>query len=263
MALMNYTGRETIDRNLIAIVPKENAPVLTVFLKIQQPLKDNPHFNDCHVVLDAFLRMRAQRKEFKSLALLAPSTEIAFDEFLPDDEVQFRLKVVRPADKVITGEVSSLRVTSDKPEEPLPGTRKSLLPVNWATEGDGMKGRFWKVDFSDPKYPVLLLAKGKFTACGDVNQPAFQALAFPAIMKEVLIYAFVTRFCNAPAWADDWKKLVFLLGCDPCPERTEGADSPWAVEEHLESVRKWIEVVSAEFAHRCHLDSITGDFKRS
>lgn len=263
MALMNYTGREAIDRDLIAIIPKKNAPVLTVFLKTQQPLKDNPRFGDCHVVLDAVLRTRAQRRELGPLADLAPSAEIAFDEFLPEDEVQFRLKVVRPADKVITGEVSGLRVKSDKPEEPASGKRKSLLPVNWATEGDGMKGRFWKVDYSDPKYPVLLLAKGKFAACGDVNHPAFQALAFPAIMKEVLTYAFATRFCNAPAWAEDWKKLVSLLGCDPCPERPEGADSPQEVEEHLESVRKWIDVASAAFANRCHIDSITGDFKRS
>lgn len=263
MALMNYTGREAIDRDLIAIVPKKNAPVLTVFLNTQQSLKDNPKFNGCQVVIDAVLRTRAQRKELGMLAELAPSAEIAFSEFQPDDEVQFRLKIVSPADKVITGEVSGLRVKSDKPEELAQGKRKSLLPVNWATDGDDMKGRFWKVDYNDPKYPVLLIAKGKFTACGDVNQPAFQALAFPAIMKEVLTYAFVTRFCNAPTWAEDWKKLVALLGCDPCPERPEGADSPQEIEEHLESVRKWIDVASARFAHECHLDSISGEFKRS
>lgn len=263
MALMNYTGREAIDRDLIAVVPKKNAPVLTVFLKTQQPLRDNPRFDGCHVVLDAVLRTRAQRMELGPLAELVPSVEIEFGEFLPDDEVQFRLKIVRPADKVITGEVSGLRIKSDKPEEPAPGRRKSLLPVTWATEGDGMKGRFWKVDFTTPQYPVLLIAKGKFAACGDVNNPAFQALAFPAIMKEVLTYAFVTRFCNPPPWTEDWKKLVSLLGCESCPERPEGADSPQEVEEHLESVRKWIDAASAHFASDCHLDSISGDFKRS
>lgn len=263
MALMNYTGREAIDRSLITLVPKKNAPILTVFLKTQQPLKDNPKFSGCEVVIEAVLRIRAQRKELGALAELPTSAEIAFSEFLPGDEVQFRLKIVSPGDKKITGEVSGLRVKSDKPEEPAPGKRKSLLPVNWATEGDDMKGRFWKVDYSDPKYPVLLIAKGKFTACGDVNQPAFQALAFPAIMKEVLTYAFITRFCNSPTWTEDWGKLVSILGCDPCPERPEGADSPQEIEEHLESVRKWIDMASACFAHECRLDSITGEFKRS
>lgn len=263
MALMNYTGREAIDRELVAIAPKREASVLTVFLKTQQALKDNPRFGGCQVVVDAVMRTRAQRQELGPLADLAPSVEIAFSEFLPDDEVLFRLKIVSPADKLITGEASGLRARSDKPEEPALGKRKSLLPVNWATDGDDMKGRFWKVDYNDPKHPVLLIAKGKFAACGDVNNPAFQALAFPAIMKEVLTYAFVMRFCNAPPWAEDWKKLVTLLGCDPCPERPDGADSPQEIEEHLESVRKWIDNASAWFAHGCRLDAITSEFKRS
>lgn len=263
MALMNYTGRESIARDLIMIEAKKNAPVLTVYLKSKQDLKDNPKFKDCQVVLDAVLRTRAQRMELGSLVDLPASKEVAFSDFQPGEEVKFRLKIVDPGDKKIIGEVSGLRVKSDKQDDPILGKKKTLLPVNWAAEGDEMKGQFWKLDYSNGNYPVLLLAKGKFTALGDVNLPVFRALAFPAIMKEVLTFAFVTKFDNIPAWAADWDKLATLLGCDPCPQRAETANAPQEVEEHFENVCKWIDDVSAQFAHECHLESITSEFKGS
>lgn len=260
MALMNYTGRESIDRDLITIEAKKNAPVLTVYLKSKQGLKDNPKFNGCLVVIDAVLRTRAQRIELGSLADLPVSKEVVFSDFLPGDEVKFRLKIVDPGDKKITGEVSGLRVKGDKLEDPILGKRKTLLPVNWAAEGDEMKGQFWKLDYSNGNFPVLLLAKGKFTALGDVNRPEFRALAFPAIMKEVLTFAFVTKFDNIPVWAEDWNKLALLLGCDPIPQRAETANAPQEVEEHFENVCKWIDEVSAQFAHECRLELITSEF---
>ena len=262
MALMNYTGRESIDRSLIDIIGEKNAPVLTVYLKTSPELKNNPKYAGCMVSLDAIRSTKAERRELGTVEDLPQSVKVVFRDFPSSNGVSFRLKVVRPIDKMIFGVASNLHEKEEKSSDNDTGSRKPLLPVNWAEQSDNLKGRFWKLNLRvPPSNPTLLLAKGKFSSLGEVNQPAFRALAFPSIMREILTYAFIVRFENPPQWADDWATLAKYLGCNELPVLPDGAESPQEIEEHLEAVEEWIDDAAARFAEDCHLNDITSEFK--
>ena len=262
MALMNYTGRETIDRGLVTIVSEKNVRPLTVYLKVDKSLKDNPRYENSNVVLEAVLRTMSERVDLGAVSELAPSVKVEFRNFMVSEGVLYTLKIVRQSDKMIAGEVDRLREKEEKSLKEEALRRKTLLPVNWAADGDNMKSRFWKVNFNG-MHPVLLIAKGKFSDKAAVNQPAFQALAFPAIFSEILTHTFITRFDNPPPWADDWDTLANVIGCDPRPSLKEDEDRRSELSDYFESVHEWIDDAAARFSDDCNLKRINSEFKRN
>ena len=85
MALMNYTGREAIDRGLITIVSEKDVLPLTVYLKVDNSLKNNPRYENSNVVLEAVLRTMSQRVDLGAVADLAPSVKVVFKRQKPAD----------------------------------------------------------------------------------------------------------------------------------------------------------------------------------
>ena len=73
MAVLNYTGREDIDRSQVEIVREKDIWPLTVYLKTQQELRDNAKYVGCDVVLVAYLRTKAERAELGPIASLKAS----------------------------------------------------------------------------------------------------------------------------------------------------------------------------------------------
>lgn len=262
MAVLNFTGREAIDRSLITITSEKNVQPLKIYLKTDASLKANPKYAGCDVVLEAYLRTKAERAELGKLADLKASTEIVFKEFLLAEGVQYRLKIVNPTDKKLAGVVDGLKEKDPKKPDDEPKKRKSVLDVNWAQSGDNLKNRFWKVDCHGAK-PTLLIRHGKFTSLGDVNEPAFQALAFPSILREVLTYAFVTRFDNPPGWSEDWEKLAFILGANERPQLNPAEKNRQNIEAYFEDMIDWIDTAAEKFAAECRLDGIDSSFKRN
>lgn len=261
MAVLNYTGREDIDRSQVEIVREKDMWPLTVYLKTQQELRDNAKYIGCDVVLVAYLRTKAERAELGSIASLKASVQVVFKEFQISEGVQYRLMVVRPSDKMLTGAVDGLKEKDPKKPKEEHKDRIPLLPVNWATDGDNMGGRFWKIDFKGSK-PTLLLQSGKFATLGDVNKLEFKALAFPSILKECLTEAFVTRFDNPPTWAENWETLARILGAEDRPMLSEGEKNRQNIQLYFEGTRDWIDSVAARFAADCKLASIDSEFKQ-
>lgn len=262
MAVLNFTGREAIDRSLVSISSAKDVQPLTIYLKTESELKANPKYAGCDVVLEAYLRTKAERVELGPLADLRPSVEIVFKEFLLAEGVQYRLKVVNPTDKKLAGVVDGLKERESKKSKDEPKKRKSVMDVNWAASGDNLKHRFWKVSFAGSK-PTLLIRPGKFATLGDVNQPAFQALAFPIILREVLAHAFITCFDNPPGWADDWEKLAYIIGATERPQLGPNEKSRQVLQQHFEDTVEWIDTVAEKFAADCKLDGIDSTFKRT
>ena len=261
MAVWNYTGRADIDRRLVSLSVDDKASPLKAYLRADPSLKANPKFAGCSVVLEAFLRTKAERADLGPLAALAPSVEVVFREFLLAEDVRFRLKVVNPADRRIAGVLDDIRGREPRPPKDDPRKRKTLLPVNWATDADNLGERFWKVSFAGPR-PTLLLRRGKFVTLGDADGPAFRALAFPAVLREVLSRAYIVQFRTEPPWREDWEKLVFLLdGTRPPAPPRDDRDAP-ALEAYFAEVSDWIDAVCARFAKDCRLGRIDANFKR-
>ena len=177
MALMNYTGREAIDRGLITIVSEKDVLPLTVYLKVDNSLKNNPRYENSNVVLEAVLRTMSQRVDLGAVADLAPSVKVVFKNFMVSEGVLYTLKIVRQSDKMIAGEVDRLREKEDKPLKDETSRRKTLLPVNWAAEGDNMKSRFWKVNYNGPN-PCYFLPRGSLATRQPLISPRFRLWRF-------------------------------------------------------------------------------------
>ncbi len=265
MPLLNFTSRTDIDRNLVEIAVNESSATLVVYLKTKEAFRLAPAYAGGSVVFEAYKGMKAQRVELATIDHLTPSVEVHFNEFSSTEKPSFRLKVVRADNKMILGIVDGLR-QNDEPKIEEPGNLKPLLPVNWANESDNMENRFWKVGFSGT-HPILLLRRGKFSALGEVNQPAFQALAFPQVLTEILTQAFVVNFANPPSWSEDWETMVDLLGVEPRPILDLSANgdklSGSVIQEHLDATREWIDQVAEKFASSQKLLGINSQFKRS
>lgn len=266
MAVWNYTGRRDIDRRLVTVAVEDGASPLKVYLRADPSLKSDPAYAGCSVVLEAHLRTRAERADLGPLAALASSVEVVFPEFLLPDDVGFALKIVNPSDRRIAGVLENIRGRGERDRrEDGPRKRKSLLPVNMASDADNLKDRFWAVSFATASHPTLLLNRRKFRSLGDANGDAFRALAFPAVLREVLSYAYVVQFSAPPTWRDDWAALVRNLTGEEPPDDPDPGD-PRALGEYFENVSAWIDAACARFSQDCRLGRIAGpdeNFRRS
>ena len=266
MAVWNFTGRRDVERKLVSVAVEEGSKPLKAYLRTDPALRADPAYAGCSVVLEAYLRTKAERVELGPLAALAPSVEAVFREFLSAEDVRFRLKVVDPKDRRIAGVLDGIRRLGDKdPAEKDARKRKTLLPVNMASDSDGLKDRFWAVSFATAAHPTLLLNRKKFLVPEDANDNAFRALAFPAVLREILTYAFVVRFLAPPSWRDDWATLVRnLTGEDPPEEPADPGDAR-ALGDYFGNIGEWIDAACARFSQDCRLGRIGGlaaNFKR-
>ena len=266
MAIWNYTGRADIDRRLVAVSVDDGARPLKVYLRTDPALKADAAYAGCSVVLEAHLRTKAERADLGPLAALAPSVEVEFREFLLPDDVQYALKIVNPSDRRIAGVLAGIRGHEEKDRRDDDSRkRKTLLPVNMASDADNLKERFWAVSFATASHPTLLLNRKKFRSLGDANGDAFRALAFPAVLREVLTYAYVVQVQSPPTWRDDWETLVRNLTGEEPPDDPDPGDAR-ALGEYFENVSAWIDAACARFSQECRLGRIAGpdeNFKRS
>lgn len=259
MAVLNYTDRRDIDRRLVTVSVEEDSSPLKVYLRANPSLKSDAAYAGCAVVLEAFLRTKAERVELGPLAGLAPSVEAVFGGFLSAEDVRFRLKFVTLEKRRIAGVLDNIRGRGDKDSGKKDARkRKTLLPVNMASDSDGLKDRFWVVSFATAAHPTLLLNPKKFLVPEDANDNAFRALAFPAVLREILTYAFVVRFLAPPSWRDDWATLVRNLNGEDPPEEPADPGDARALGDYFGKVGEWIDAACARFSQDCRLGRIGG-----
>lgn len=250
----NFTGREALASKDFEIKPDTRSPRLSVFFK--QHLAELKKYAGCEVKLSAYRATKSQRVDLGLIDKIPPSLKVEFDQFPDADGVHFQVKVVEPATKKIRAKIDNLN--PPKTAKLKKTKTRGLLPVLRAKANEGLKGRFWNLKFTSDN-PILLITN-RFPSVNSVNELPFQALAWPAIMKEVLTYAFIVKCQAFPKWSDDWLTLATkVLGVsDGAPEVEPSAKE---VEVYLETTAKWIDDVAAAFATKRNLSGITSEFK--
>ncbi len=267
MSTFNYTGRETLARDVAQFVQASpSGTPLTVYFN--NTIADLKPFSGCDVVLEAHFQTRAQRVALGKVEALAKKREVVFGDFLDGEGVLFSIKLVEPGTKrirAIADRFSILKKGKGKGDSGDTGKRKSTIGVKWAEQADDLGGRFWKLALSMESKPTILLKHGKFKGLSDVNSPVFSVLAKPAIVKEALTYAFIEHLDGFPTWSKDWYTLgVKVLGvAEDAPDEEPNLDDSGVVAEYCERTERWIDSVAGAFAKKCGYDSITSEFKRS
>ena len=253
----NYTKRDKIRLEDIEVKTAKGKSPLTVFLKVDfsRYLDKGTLKAEDLVVLEAHRRTKASRQPLGTVGSMPSSQKVEFVEFPNDENVLFRLRVIEPVTRLVKG--MAKRITpANKPEEK--GPMDSIIQVALADPEDGLGERLWKVAFEGVSLPTVLLS-GKRFATPEASQTApFQALVWPEILQEILLYAFVVRAFDPPSWKSKWISFAEeVLGVSDPPAPTDAPDDTQQLPQYFRDVYRWIdEVVRAFCAHR-DLDSVS------
>ena len=182
---------------------------------------------DARVYVECYRKNQLQRFDFGSVGALVPPADVSLDAFGDDVMgLRFRVKVVSATpEKTILGMSKSFRAENDEG-----GAADCILPLaRLPKENENV----WEVEFTDDGPQLAINAELEKQV---VQKSYFVALVFPAVIREILTYAFVEN-CDGDLgeWTDDWKRFVLALGGPEFPSVSRDAD-----DDGLDLIRQWI-----------------------
>lgn len=248
----NYTNRKKILTSDIEVRVLKGASPLKIFLHLD--LANYRDFSPTDLaVIEALCRTKAERVELGALGSLnQEKMAIEFPEFSDGIDVHYRFKVIDSRTRRIKGLAVDIH-NADRPSRP--ADLEPLFPISFAQPEDGLKERFWKVSFSEPNNPVLLLSKDKFPSRDCVKSNEFKAFVWPQALRDVLVHAFIVGVGGNISWQDKWKTYaVERLGANVPPD-ADLFDQDSAA--YLDSIEAWIDDVVALFSSHFALGSVT------
>lgn len=251
----NYTKRDKIRLEDIEVKTARGKSPLTVFLKVNfsRYLEKGTLKAEDLVVFEAHRRTKASRRPLGTVGAMPSSQKVEFVEFPNDENVLFRLRVIEPETRLVKG--MAKRITpANKPEED--GPMDSIIQVSLADPEDGLGERLWKVTFNGGSLPTVLLS-GKRFATPDASRTApFQALVWPEILQEILLYTFVVRAFDPPPWKRKWIEYSEeVLGVPDPP--ADAPDDAQQLTQYFQDAYRWIDEAVRAFCSRRNLDSVS------
>lgn len=215
----NYTGRTKILRTDVGVsLVKDDSGEL--YFTVALRLDDYTLRPDARVYVEAYHRGYTKRCDYGPVQkFMEPQREKRNLNDCPDlEHLQFRIKVVDESTQHGQIIAAADRLDQRSPEQ-TEINRISLLHV---VLDDGMDERLWRLDFSG-EWPELHLNSSvpNFKSIARTD-PHFNALVFPAIVREVLREALETCDENSDDADEDWEKLWIryvrnLPGVRPVP----------------------------------------------
>jgi hypothetical protein len=189
------------------------------------------------VFVEAYRQTSWMRFDFGRVGALQTPPDRSLTEFDSPDGILFRVKVT-PAGDTHTLLAEADRIPLAKPDEK-DAAKQPLLPVKPQKLGDEV----FRLDFSEDR-PLLLINSdlGDYRAIG--MHPAFAALVYPSVFREVLVRVLVVDKHDDDAAPDDWRSqwvrfATLLPGLGELPE-----------PDDVDSRYDWIDKVVAAFAKK-------------
>lgn len=233
MTRLNFTQRKRITRDRVDLVLATD----------QVPPRVNAHVDvrdlgipDGDVVIEAYHQTRSTR--ISAGTVLTPQEASATLHDFPDVTlIKFRVKVVGPQDErglrpllaVADRLVPRTDGEDDAPREP-------LLPFRGSHD---LGQEVWRLDFSGEEPAVEVNANlGDWR--GFVQEPYFQALVFPELFRQVLLWLSSQEDDEPEGAGARWRSFLEELGVQAPP--TDAQDE--------ETLRDWANEAAAKLARR-------------
>jgi len=199
----NYTGRQKLKQKDIAISITQDENGLQKFYA-DLKLDEYKLPSDARVWVEAYDRNAVMR--FPYGIAESPASEVAttLDAFSGSDSYYFRVKVVdsEQSSRLFASALSISPLRQDENDD----IRKSLLRITTRDLGPVP----WSLEFSNSDYPLLVINNeidaGKSLAR---SNKFFQALVFPAVLKQILVKILVEDEYRPGSEPDDddlWKE---------------------------------------------------------
>lgn len=182
-----------------------------------------------HIYVECYRKTQLLRFDFGTIGAIQPPADVSLDDFGEDVMgLLFRVKVVAATpEKTILGMSKSFRAENDEG-----GAADCILPlVHLPPDNENV----WEIDFRD-EGPALGINIGLDKQI--VQKSYFVALVFPAVIREVLSYAFLEhQDGDLGEWTEDWKRFAVALGAPEFPPLSSGDNR----EDDEEKIRDWID----------------------
>ena len=237
----NYTGRKRIDRSRVEIRLAGDGHGVPTF-DAALALTDLGLAGHARVYVEAYYRSSWMRFPWGTVSeVRVPESRRLTDvDHVPT--VYFRVLVVDETGQRgrILASIDGVRATRHGEE---PGRRESILPVNPTDLGD----QIWRLHFGDE--PVLEVNNRIPDILSRVqHDPAFLALVYPAVVREVLLQAVLVETlpdAEPPGWQGQWLQFARSVH----PGEPPSLD-PEQLQDSREAVQEWIDDVVASFSRK-------------
>lgn len=236
---LNFTGRRKIpQRSFNLTLSDAEDGTLSGSLSFSEDLLPG-YPSDSRITVEAYMGPRQQRFRLGETGSFTGCVNLVLNRFSVGECPLFRIKIVRsePDDGMILGWADRISpAIRDRDGD----AQKAILPVIARDLGD----EIWQLEFSDPFRPVLLV-NSRISVAKEItsiarNDADFRALAFPAVLREILQRIYLIE--DGPPDEDcPWGAFAEKLGAGDPPE--DGDD-----ENHDSDVCEWIERAVRLFA---------------
>lgn len=238
----NYTGRQRIDRNDVAVILSLSDGAWKYDATLS--LAEYKFPKNAEVWVEAYRQNLWMQWQWGTISAVRSPADRRLVEFEDPEGVQFRVRVVQPPGSEhhkLLGEADGIRfVKAGEADD----RRRRLL----VTIPDALDQQLWKINFdADP--PTLLVNQDAKPSWKTMAQsPQFEALVYPEVFRRLLIRILVQDKWtdeDDSGWQSDWMRFAINLG---------GAGSlphPDSKQEREE----WIEEAVSSFCRKLQLQS--------
>lgn len=242
----NYTKRREIAKSSIRVSVSPTDPRHCFAATFD--LASYDFDSSARVYVEAYRKNQLLRFNFGTVGKIAAPFDTSLAAFGDDMMgIRFRVKVVAlNAEKTILGMSKSFRAENDEG-----GAADCILPISRLPKENE---NVWEIDFEDDGPTLAINANLEKQV---VQKSYFLALVFPAVIREVLTYAFIE---NDPdelgEWAEDWKRFALDLGADEFPSFA-GDDR----DKDVQALRQWIASAVQAFVRGKGLTDLANQWK--
>ena len=242
----NYTKRREITKSSVRVSVSPTDPRHCFAAAFD--LAPYDFDSSAKVYVEAYRKNQLLRFDFGTAGKIAAPSDTSLAAFGDDMMgIRFRVKVVASnAEKTILGMSKSFRAENDEG-----GAADCILPISRLPKENE---NVWEIDFEDDGPTLAINANLEKQV---VQKGYFLALVFPAVIREVLTYAFIE---NDPdelgEWTGDWKRFALDLGADEFPSFS-GDDR----EKDVQALRQWIASAVQAFVRGKGLTDLANQWK--
>lgn len=238
---INHTGRRNIKRSEVEIELADAGLGVPKFAANFRFEEKKPLPVDARLYIEAYHKNTSQRFDFGTAGAPASPESTALTEIDLSGPTLFRIKVVDEGGHVgrLIASAEGLQAKGDDSEE----DRKSLMRVKTTDLGS----QTWKLEFDNNVMPALCLNNRIPSAKEQLFQnPYFQGLVLPAVMREVLMFVFWN--IESEADEDSWQKAWLDFANHLAP-----VDPPDADEADPVQLLDWVDATVAKFSEEWNL----------
>lgn len=228
----NYTKRVKVPRDEVGLATKQGTAGVLEW-SLDAPLSDPRFAPHWRVYLEAYYQAGMQRFDLGTVGHRILPEDRALGEFLPDQPVSFRLKVVDPGvDATIPGRIAAIAdALSPALEGDSPGRRVSLLDTAQGDLGEAA----WDITFD--ARPVLVISNRISRWKEFARSPQFAWLAYPEVVRRVLTHVIyvldIRESGEGDTWEEHWLRYGALMAgrsLEEALQEDESASDDWITE---------------------------------